>query len=358
MAEEVRLPSLQLDSGRTMTDVSVAFSSWGELNAQGDNAIVACHALTGSSAADDWWGPLIGPGRTLDTNRFFVVCLNVLGSPYGSASSVSINPETGDPYGPSFPAVTIRDTVRAHRKALETLGVRRALFALGGSMGGMQALEWAFEDDFVDGIAPIAVGGRHSPWCIGFSEAQRQAIYADPLWNEGRYAEQPRQGLATARMIAMLTYRSPESLAARFGRKRQDASEDLFAVESYLRYQGDKLVDRFDANCYVHLTRQMDTHDVARGRGAYEEVLRRVDRKTLIIGVDTDALYPLAEQEELASLIPGARLEIIRSPAGHDAFLIEFAQLDRIVRSWMEETLRRPEPPRACMVRSGKLVGV
>ncbi len=358
MAEAIRLPSLQLESGRTLTDVSVAFSSWGELNAQGDNAIVVCHALTGSSAADEWWGPIIGPGRTLDTNRFFVVCLNVLGSPYGSASPVSINPETGGPYGPAFPAITIRDTVRAHRRALETLGARRALCALGGSMGGMQALEWAFEDDFVDGVAPIAVGGRHSPWCIGFSEAQRQAIYADAGWNGGRYAEQPRQGLAAARMIAMLTYRSPGSLAARFGRTLQEADDDLFAVESYLRYQGAKLVDRFDANCYVHLTRQMDTHDVARGRGAYEDVLRGIDRKTLVIGVDTDVLYPLAEQEELASLVPGARLEVIRSPAGHDAFLIEFAQLDRILRSWIAEELRRPEPPRAPVVRSEKLMGV
>lgn len=357
MADAFRLPALKLDSGRTITDVSVAFSSWGELNAQGDNAIVVCHALTGDSAADDWWGPLIGPGRTLDTNRFLVVCLNVLGSPYGSASPVSTDPGTGDPYGPEFPAVTIRDTVRAHRKALEMLGVRRALFALGGSMGGMQALEWAFEDDFVDGVAPIAVGGRHSAWCIGFSETQRQAIYADPRWNDGRYAEQPRQGLATARMIAMLTYRSSGSLAARFGRTLQDGADDMFAVESYLRYQGTKLADRFDANCYVHLTRQMDTHDVARGRGDYEEVLRSVRRKTLVIGVDTDVLYPLAEQEELASLIPSARLEIIRSPAGHDAFLIEFAQLDRILRPWMEE-LRRPEPPRASVVRSEKLIGV
>ncbi len=358
MAEVFRLPTLQLESGRTMTDVPVAWSSWGELNAQGDNAIVVCHALTGSQAADEWWGPLIGPDRALDTNRFFVVCLNVLGSPYGSASPVSNNPETGEPYGREFPAVTIRDTVRAHRQALEALGVRRVLFALGGSMGGMQSLEWAFEDDFVDGIVPIGVGGRHSAWCIGFSETQRQAIYADPAWNDGQYAEQPRKGLATARMIAMLTYRSSGSLTRRFGRSSQEGAEDMFAVESYLHYQGAKLVDRFDANCYVHLTRQMDTHDVARGRGAYEEVLRSIDKKTLVIGVDSDALYPLAEQEELASLIPGARLEVVRSPDGHDAFLIEFEQLGRFIRTWMEQELRRPEPPGACAVRSEKFIGV
>ncbi len=359
MAEAFRLPTLKLDSGRTMTDVSVAWSSWGELNAQGDNAIVVCHALTGSPAADDWWAPLIGPDRTLDTNRFFVVCLNVLGSPYGSASPVSNNPETGEPYGSGFPAVTIRDTVRAHRQVLEeALGVRRVLFALGGSMGGMQSLEWAFEDDFVDGIVPIGVGGRHSAWCIGFSEAQRQAIYADPVWNDGQYTEQPGQGLATARMIAMLTYRSSGSLTRRFGRKLQDGAEDMFAVESYLGYQGAKLVDRFDANCYVHLTRQMDTHDIARGRGAYEDVLRNIEKKTLVIGVDSDILYPLAEQEELASLIPGARLEVIRSPDGHDAFLIEFEQLGRFVRTWMEQELRSPEPPGVCAVRSEKFIGV
>lgn len=344
MAEVLRLAELPLDSGAVLTDVPIAYQSWGALNAHGDNAVIVCHALTGNTAADVWWGPLIGPGAALDTDRYFVVCLNVLGSPYGSASPVSVRPETGERYGPEFPVATIRDTVRAHRLALEQLGVRRAAFALGGSMGGMQALEWAFEGDFVEGVVPIAVGGRHSSWCIGFSEAQRQAIYADADWKEGRYDEQPRRGLAAARMIAMLSYRSRASFEDRFGRSRQDGADGLYSVESYLRYQGEKLVDRFDANCYIHLTKQMDTHDVAKGRGSYEEVLGSVEKPALVVGIDSDVLYPVEEQEELARLMPNARLDIISSVHGHDAFLIEFDQLAASIRSWAAAELRPREP--------------
>lgn len=335
MPERVILPELQLESGQVLTDVPIAFQSWGELDEDGSNAVIVCHALTGNVRADVWWGPLIGPGAVLDTDRYSVVCLNVLGSPYGSASPLTENPETGAPFGPDFPAVTIRDTVRAHRLALENIGVRQAAFALGGSMGAMQALEWAYEPDFVRGIVPIAVGGRHSSWCIGFSEAQRQAIYADPRWQGGHYEEQPTAGLATARMVAMLSYRSRASFEARFGRSSQDGTAGLFAVESYLRYQGQKLVDRFDANCYIHLTKQMDTHDVGRGRGSYESALREIEQPTLVIGIDSDVLYPLEEQEELARYIPQAELRVIRSSHGHDAFLIEFAQLADILENWL-----------------------
>ncbi len=352
MAECIRLSELRLDSGRTLVDVPVAYDAWGDLDARGDNAIVVCHALTGNTEANVWWSGLVGAGRALDTDRYFVICLNVLGSPYGSVSPVSENPDTGRPYGPDFPPVTIRDTVRAHRAALEAIGVRRVCFALGGSMGGMQALEWAFEGDFVDGIVPIAVGGRHSAWCIGFSEAQRQAIYADGRWNGGRYAEPPREGLATARMIAMISYRSRTSFEHRFGRGVQDESDELFAVESYLRYQGEKLVNRFDANCYVELTRQMDTHDVARDRGAYEDVLAGIEQPTLVVGIDSDVLYPVEEQQELATLIPNARLEIISSPYGHDAFLIELDRLGRVLRSWMDAELSRPERPTEIVTES------
>lgn len=342
MAELIRLSKIKLDSGRTLTDVPVAYDAWGELNALGDNAIIVCHALTGNTEADVWWAGLIGPGQPLDTDRYYVICLNVLGSPYGSISPLTKDPDTGRPYGPDFPDLTIRDTVRAHRAVLESLGVRRAHFALGGSMGGMQALEWAFEDDFVDGIVPIAVGGRHSAWCIGFSEAQRQAIYADGRWKDGHYDEQPSEGLAAARIIAMISYRSRVSFEGRFGRTPQDGREGLYAVESYLRYQGKKLVERFDANCYVKLSHQMDTHDVARGRGDYATVLSEIHHPTLVIGIDSDVLYPVEEQKELAALIPNARLEIISSVHGHDAFLIELEKLGVLLRSWMDAELRRP----------------
>jgi homoserine O-acetyltransferase len=343
MAELIRLPELELDSGRTLTDVPVAYDAWGELNAAADNAIIVCHALTGNTEAAVWWGGLIGSGQPLDTDRYFVICLNVLGSPYGSVSPLTIDAASGRPYGPDFPDVTIRDTVRAHRAVLELLGVRRAVMALGGSMGGMQALEWAFEDDFVEGIVPIAVGGRHSAWCIGFSEAQRQAIYSDRRWNGGHYDEQPQDGLAAARMIAMISYRSHRSFERRFGRSEQEGVEGLFAVESYLRYQGRKLVGRFDANCYVKLSQQMDSHDMARDRGDYAAVVSGIRHRTLVIGIDSDVLYPVEEQEELASLIPNARLEIIPSVYGHDAFLIELGALGGVLRSWMDAELKGAE---------------
>ncbi len=207
-------------------------------------------------------------------------------------------------------------------------------------MGGMQVLEWAFEGDLVRSLVPIAVGGRHSAWCIGWSEVQRQAIYGDPHWNGGRYAPDrpPARGLATARMMAMISYRSQREFNERFGRDIMPANGQVgvFAAESYLRYQGKKLVDRFDANCYVHLTLQMDTHDVARGRGEYESVLARIRQPALVVGIDTDVLYPLSEQEELARLIPGARLEVLNAPYGHDSFLIERDRMGRLLTEWLD----------------------
>ncbi|WP_243663910.1 homoserine O-acetyltransferase MetX [Rhodothermus marinus] len=304
MTQTFVLPEFELESGVVLRQVQVAYRTWGRLNPEGTNALVVCHALTGSADVDQWWSDLLGPGRAFDTDRFFVVCANVLGSPYGTTSPLTINPDTGRPYGPEFPLVTIRDTVNLHRRLLEHLGVRQVAVAVGGSMGGMQVLEWAFQGDFVRAIIPIAVGGRHSAWCIGWSEAQRQAIYADPRWRGGYYDpdDPPVHGLAIARMIAMISYRSYQSFEARFGRRRMlRGEEELFAVESYLHYQGEKLVRRFDANCYVRLTQKMDSHDVSRGRGPYPEVLAEVRQPALVVGIDSDVLYPLAEQEELAT---------------------------------------------------------
>lgn len=338
MYDTITLDEHPLENGACLRDVPVAYRAWGRLNAEGDNAIVVCHALTGDTNADDWWGPLIGPGKVLDTERFFVICPNVPGSPYGSVSPVTENPATGKPYGAAFPEVTVRDVVALHRRLLGVLGVRQVALAIGGSMGGMQVLEWAFEGAFVRAIAPIAVGGRHSAWCIGWSEAQRQAIYADAKWQGGGYdpADPPAAGLAAARMVAMISYRSQPSFDARFGRERQEDGDGSFAVESYLRYQGRKLVDRFDANSYVRLTQLMDSHDVARGRGTYADVLAAITQPALVIGIDSDVLYPLAEQETLARHLPGAELAVVTSVHGHDAFLIEFDQLETLLRPWMK----------------------
>ena len=339
------IPELPLESGGVLREAPVAYHAWGRLSEARDNAVVVCHALTGNTDAAEWWRGLIGPGNALDTDVFFVLCMGVPGSPYGTASPLTIDPETGRPYGADFPRVTVRDTVALHRALLEKLDVRRVALAIGGSMGGMQALEWALYGDFVQAIAPIAVGGRHSAWCIGWSEAQRQAIYADPRWQGGRYkaARPPAAGLAAARMMAMVSYRSRTSFEGRFGRERmagaQNGQAAPFTVESYLRYQGQKLVERFDPLCYVRLTELMDTHDVARGRGPYADVLAQVRQPALVVGIDTDVLYPLEEQEELARLLPNAELAVLASPHGHDAFLIELDQLNRLLQTWMSDHL-------------------
>jgi homoserine O-acetyltransferase/O-succinyltransferase len=342
------IPEFSLENRRVLYDVPVAYQTWGTLNETGDNVIVVCHALTGDANLSGWWGPAIGPGRMLDTDRYFVICANVLGSPYGTASPVTVDPQTGRPYGAEFPRVTIRDSVGLHRILFEQLGVKRVVAAIGGSMGAMQVLEWAFYGDFVRSLIPMGVGGRHSAWCIGWSEAQRQAIYADPLWQGGYYdpAHPPAAGLAAARMMAMISYRSRDSFEERFGRDRMNGKgmTSPFAVESYLRYQGEKLVRRFDANCYVRLTQKMDTHDVARGRGVYEDVLRSIRQPTLVIGIDSDVLYPLQEQEELAGLIPNATLGVMHAPFGHDSFLIDFDSLNHLVRPWIDRITDTSQP--------------
>jgi len=345
MAQRTTLSQFTFECGTTLTDVPVAYQTWGALNEAGDNAVVVCHALTGGPEATDWWDGLFGPGRALDPTTHFIVCLNVPGSPYGSVSPLTSDPDTEAPYGPDFPPVTTRDTVALHRRVLERLGVRRVDCAIGGSMGGMHVLEWAFEttedgDPFVQSLVPIAVGVRHTAWQIGWSEAQRQAIYADPKWRDGAYPpdDPPTRGLATARMMAMVSYRSHASFDRRFGRTHaENGSAPSFAVENYLHYQGEKLTDRFDANCYVHLTEQMDTHDVARDRGPYEDVLASRPQPTLVVGIDSDVLYPLAEQRELASHLPHATLEVLSSPHGHDAFLIEQETLNDRIVAWKTE---------------------
>ncbi len=337
--EVVSVPAFQLENGQTIQDAPVAYKTWGALNEARDNVILVCHALTGDVNADRWWGALIGPGAPFDTNRYFVICLNVIGSPYGTLSPLTINPETGRAYGADFPDVTIRDTVALHKAALDLLGIRGIALAAGGSMGAMQVLEWAFFGSYVRAIAAFAVGARHSAWCIGWSEAQRQAIYADPGWMGGRYEGTPGPvgGLAAARMMAMVSYRSRASFASRFGRDRMGGAEVPFAVESYLRYQGEKLVNRFDANCYVNLTRQMDTHDVSRGR--HPDALRSCLQPALVVGIDSDVLYPLIEQRELADALPNGELHVLRSVHGHDAFLIELEDIEAILRPWLELNL-------------------
>lgn len=324
-----------LESGRTLKGVDVAYETWGHLNEARSNVIVVCHSLTGDSHVPTWWPGLVGSGAPIDTDRYFVVCANMLGSCYGTTGPSSTDPETGHPYGANFPIPTVRDGVRLHRRLLDWLGIRSVHAAIGGSLGGMQVLEWGFErvgdEPFVKHLVPVATAGRHSAWCIAWSECQRQAIYADPAWKGGDYsaAHPPMQGLAAARMMAMLSYRSSTSFQERFG-------HDVSTVQSYLDHQGRKLVDRFDANSYVRLSQTANTHDVARERGTYEVVLKQLPQPTLVLGVDSDVLFPVREQEELAALIPGAELAILTSSHGHDGFLLETRQLGQRLSAWLQ----------------------
>lgn len=321
-----------LESGACLPGVQLAYRTWGRLAPDGGNAVLVCHALTGSADADEWWAGMFGPGQALDPARDFIVCSNVLAGCYGSSGPMQPHPVDGEPWGSRFPEVSVRDMVRLQGRLLDDLGVGSLQLVLGPSLGGMQVLEWAATfPGRVRAIAPIGVSGRHSAWCIGIGESQRRAIFLDPDWRGGRYPPDrpPRRGLAVARMIAMCSYRSWDNFEARFGRALQD--DGSFEVSSYLNYQGEKLHRRFDANTYVRLTQAMDTHDLARGRGDYAEVLAGLDMPALIVSVDSDVLYPPHEQAELARLLPNARYEVLHTPAGHDGFLIETGTLSRMV---------------------------
>lgn len=327
-----------LESGEVLLEVQIAYRTWGQLNPQGDNAVLVCHALTGWADADAWWDQLFGKNKALDPDTDFIICSNVLGSCYGTTGPTAIDPATGTPYAADFPAITIRDMVHLQAKLLEALAVQQLQMVIGGSLGGMQVLEWALlYPERIRSIVPIAVSGKHSAWCIGLGEAQRQAIYADPHWQGGNYSPDhpPVKGLAIARMIAMSTYRSWASFEKKFSRQRQaELPDQPYAVTSYLQYQGRKLVDRFDANTYITLTRAMDTHDIAAHRSDYPSVLSQITHPTLVVAIDSDVLYPPIEQEELATQMPNAELVWLRSPHGHDAFLIDMDVLSDLIVSF------------------------
>eukprot|EP00241_Pyramimonas_parkeae_P003936 CAMPEP_0114241758 /NCGR_PEP_ID=MMETSP0058-20121206/9801_1 /TAXON_ID=36894 /ORGANISM="Pyramimonas parkeae, CCMP726" /LENGTH=606 /DNA_ID=CAMNT_0001354301 /DNA_START=126 /DNA_END=1947 /DNA_ORIENTATION=+ len=341
------LESFTLESGKVMKNLVVAYSTYGELNFAGDNCVVVGHSLTSNSKVCEWWGVMMGEGSdfSLNLQADFVVCCNYCGSPYGSASPVTQDPakalQFGSTlYGSDFPAFTIRDQVRVQKAVVDALGVRRVRLAIGASMGGMVALEWAAcFPDFVDELVVIAACGRHTDWAIGIGEVQRKIITSDENFKGGRYHDDdtaPEQGLAAARMMAMLSYRAPVSVDEKFARMTVDDSgteeqRPMFQVESYLRYQGSKFNKRFDANCYLRLTDCLDTHNVAKERGEYLQVLSSIQHRSLVVGIDSDMLYPLALQKELAKYLPNASMHEIHSPHGHDSFLIEIHSLNETV---------------------------
>jgi len=331
------LGALDLVAGGVLPDVTVAYETWGALNPGRDNAILVEHALTGDAHAGPdggWWDGLIGPGRAVDTDRWFVVCANVLGGCQGTTGPASPAPD-GGPWGSRFPRVGIRDQVAVEALLADALGIPVWAAVLGGSMGGMRALEWAVGlPSRVSAVLLLACPAAASADQIAWAAPQLAAIRADPMWNGGDYhsAETgPHVGLGVARRIAHTTYRSGAELQDRFGRAR--AADGRFAVESYLDHHADKLSRRFDAGSYVVLTEAMNDHDVGEGRGGVAAALSSVTARAVVAGVDSDRLYPLAQQEELAAGITGADgVRVITSSSGHDGFLTEIPQLAGLVK--------------------------
>lgn len=332
----------QLENGTLLDDIVIAYRTWGDIANADERTILVCHALTGSADVEAWWPNIIGAGRVFDPADDFIVCVNILGSCYGTTGPANTKPGTKQRYRADFPRISVRDMVQVERILLDSLGIKKIEVVTGPSLGGMQALEWALMyPERVGSVVPIGVGGQHSPWCIGVSEAQRAAIAADPNWNDGYYSDDapPVKGLAAARMMAVCSYRSWDSFAQRFGRERTDSG--IYQAQSYLRHQGEKIVSRFDANTYVTLTHAMHTHDLARRRGEYPTVLASIGQPALVVSVSTDALYPPHEQEYLASHMPNAQYEILESAHGHDGFLIETDALGELIARF-RSSLKKP----------------
>ncbi|WP_345255047.1 homoserine O-acetyltransferase MetX [Streptomyces hundungensis] len=343
---------LLLEAGGELPDVRLAFETWGRLAPDRSNAVLVLHALTGDSHAagpaepghpsPGWWDALIGPGRALDTDRWFVVAPNVLGGCQGSTGPSSTRPD-GRRWGGAFPFLTQRDQVIAEAALSDELGVARWALVVGGSMGGMRALEWAVSyPRRTAALLLLATTAAASAEQIAWANIQLHAVRSDPGWRGGDYYDAgpgrgPHTGLGLARRLAHVTYRSEPELAARFGRAAQEREDPWaggrYQVESYLDHHADKLVRRFDAGSYVTLVDAMNSHDIGRGRGGTRRALARVTARTLVAGVDSDRLYPPSQQAELAALIPGAdRPRVIESPYGHDGFLIEAGQVAALVR--------------------------
>eukprot|EP00039_Didymoeca_costata_P006707 m.92530 g.92530 ORF g.92530 m.92530 type:complete len:404 (-) comp13357_c0_seq1:2331-3542(-) len=351
------VPEFTFENGSKLRQVPVCYKTWGKLNDSRNNCVVICHALTGNASVDVWWGGMVGEGKSVDTSKYFVICSNVLGSCYGTCGPTSINPDTGKPYGKDFPFTTVRDVVNLQKELLKGLGIEGVQCVIGGSMGGMQVLEWQMID-FPKAQAGVVLstGARHTPWQIGVSELQRQAIYADPKYNGGAYSlnDKPNRGLAVARQIAMVSYRTHNSYLTKFGRKlaemdatkqslQRTQSGDPFAVQTYLSYQGQKFVDRgFDANSYITLTRCMDSHDISRNRGDYLKVLNSITQPMLIVGITSDVLYPPVEQIELAEHLGNAELKLIESDEGHDGFLLEQSRIGPLIHQFLDRCAERP----------------
>jgi len=343
---------LALECGCTLACPTLHYAVYGRLNAARDNAVLVCHALSGSALVGSWWPEVFAPGAVLSLEHDFVICINMLGSCYGSTGPGSVNPATGESYGPDFPLISIRDNIRAQARLLDSLGVRRLRLVMGGSIGGMQALEWAIqfpervERGLIIGVSPLGAMG------LALNHLQRQAIQHDPEWDGGRYLPQkpPRSGLSLARQIAMISYKSAPLFNERYGRNPNRSGEDPWAADGqgsgliggrfdiagYLDHQGRRFIDRFDANAYLAILRTMDTWDPLRDYGSPEEAFGRIRARLIFIGISTDWLFPAPEVKRFAEAVraAGACAEYreMASDHGHDAFLAEQAELVRLLQ--------------------------
>ena len=347
---------IKLDSGRILAPITLTYESYGTLNSARDNAIMVAHAWTGDAhlagkrSEDDpktgWWDAIVGPGRLLDTDRYFVICSNVIGSCYGSTGPASTNPRTGKRYNLSFPVITVRDMVRAQKLLTDALGIKRLLCVMGGSMGGMQALEWATQyPDSIASAIVLASTPRPSPQAIALNAVARWSIFNDPAWKKGEYRVNPKDGLALARGIGHITFLSDESMNAKFGRRfsAKDGLFDFFGqfeVERYLNYNGYNFVNRFDANSFLYLAKALDLYDVAWGYESMEEAFSRVSAPVQFFAFTSDWLYPPYQTEEMVNCLQTlgkpADYHLITSAYGHDAFLLEHETFAPMVRSFLE----------------------
>jgi homoserine O-acetyltransferase/O-succinyltransferase len=354
--------SLSLDNGATLSPVVVAYETYGRLNDTRSNAILVLHAFSGDAHAagispetgkPGWWDSMIGPGKAFDTDKYFVICSNVLGGCRGTTGPGSINPVTGKRYAMTFPGITITDMVRLQKMLIDSLGIRKLLSVSGGSMGGMQALQWAVAyPDSIESAIPIATTACHSAQQIAFNEVGRQAILFDPDWNEGNYydGKPPARGLAVARMVGHITYMSDESMRQKFGRRLRskdkfgfDFSVD-FEVESYLRYRGGEFVNRFDANSYLYITKAMDYFDLANGGQSLAAVFESTRARFLVISFTSDWLYPSYQSVEIVRALRSRNVDVayceLPSNYGHDAFLVEVGEQTELIRGFLARTFR------------------
>lgn len=329
-----------LESGETLPGFHLAYTTHGQLNAAKNNVVWVFHALTANSNPVEWWPGLVGEGKYFDPSKYFIICVNKPGSPYGSISPLSVNPQTNEPFYYDFPVFSIRDIIKTYQHLKDHLEISKVFIGLGGSTGGMQLLEWAIEEPALfEHIVPIATNAVLSPWGIAFNASQRMAIETDATWQE-RKQDAGQKGLATARSIALLSYRHYNGYAITQTRDKAFVpltDDAVFASDNYQRYQGLKLVNRFNAACYYRLTQSMDSHDVGRNRDGVLNALKRITAKTLVIGIESDVLYPITEQEFLQKNIQGAELLSIASDFGHDGFLLEYEKIESALKVFIEE---------------------